>query len=218
MSSTPVVAVDRDIVEHSFRAWQEEQTLLDAQLAESVTALDAYQSHLDAWQQDLVRERDELRQLRDTAECDQTGAGVGREQIEHLNKELEDSRAKVSSLTAALLSRTEELRDLDRQRESANAELALARAREQELVAALAARQPPDDVPRHPAENHSNHQPEAIDQAVEQATSAEHGESATSLRAKPEPRRSASPVLGSVMEQFGKLRMQRSMKSNNKPR
>ena len=51
--SIPQVVVDRELVEHSFREWQEEQAQLDAQLAESVEALDAYQSHLDNWQQDL---------------------------------------------------------------------------------------------------------------------------------------------------------------------
>jgi chromosome segregation ATPase len=135
--SSPRVAVDRKIVEHSFREWQQEQTLLDAQLAESVAALDAYQAHLDNWQQELVRERDELRQLRGAIERAQA-AGVGREPIEHLNKELEDSREKIASNSAP---------------------------------------------------------------------------------AKVEPRRAANAVLGSVLEQFGKLREQRSMnRSSNKPR
>ena len=143
--SSPLVAVDRAVVEHSFRAWQEEQTRLDAQLAESVAALDAYQAHLDNWQQELVREREELRQLRGTIERDRAAgdgaAGVEREPIEHHN------------------------------------------------------------------------------QTVEQAAAASHGEPVNSGPAKVEPRRSASPVLGSVLEQFGKLREQRSMnRSNNKLR
>ncbi len=143
--SSPLVAVDRAVVEHSFRAWQEEQARLDAQLAESVAALDAYQAHLDNWQQELVREREELRQLRGTIERDRAAAdeaaGAEREPIEHQN------------------------------------------------------------------------------QPVEQATAASHNESTSNGPAKVEPRRAASPVLGSVLEQFGKLREQRSMnRSNNKPR
>jgi septal ring factor EnvC (AmiA/AmiB activator) len=138
--SSPRVAVDRAVVDRSFREWQEEQELLDAQLAESVAALDAYQAHLDNWQQELVREREELRQLRAAIERDRS-AGVGREQIEHLN------------------------------------------------------------------------------QAVEEAAAASHGEPVNIGPAKVEPRRTSSPVLGSVLEQFGKLREQRSLnRSNNKPR
>ncbi len=42
-----------------------------------------------------------------------------------------------------------------------------------------------------------------------------HGEAGKHGPAKVEPRRGASPVLGSVMEQFGKLREQRSLNRSN---
>jgi hypothetical protein len=54
---------------------------------------------------------------------------------------------------------------------------------------------------------------------VEQTSAPNHGAAVKNGSARVEPRRGASPVLGSVMEQFGKLREQRSMnRSNNKPR
>jgi septal ring factor EnvC (AmiA/AmiB activator) len=206
---SPPVAVDREIVEHSFREWQQEQSLLDAQLAESVAALDAYQLHLDNWQQELARERDELHELREALERDRAAGGAGNEHFEQLQRELNDSRDKVASLTTALLARTEELRELDRQRESVGTELAHARDREKELTDRLTAKGEPN----------RNSQPDAFDTAIEQAAASNQGDAARSGAAKVEPRRSASPVLGSVMEQFGKLREQRSMnRSNNKPR
>ena len=210
MSST-FVAVDREIVEHSFREWQQEQSLLDAQLAESVAALDAYQSNLDSWQQDLVRERDELRHLREAFARDQSGAGASDEQLNQLTKDLDVSREKIASLTSALLARTEELRELDRQREEANAESALARARDLELTAQLAAQQQSIEAERQQWENRTTHEHDIVSRAVEQAATNHHGESVRNSPVKPEPRRAASPVLGSVMEQFGKLREQRSM-------
>jgi chromosome segregation ATPase len=207
--SPPQVAVDREIVEHSFREWQQEQTLLDAQLAESVAALDAYQLHLDNWQQELARERDELREMREALERDRAAGGAGNELFEQLQRELNEARDKVSALTTALLTRTEELRELDRQRESVGTELAHARDREKELTDRLTAKGEPN----------RNSQPDAFDTVIEQAAASNQGDAAKSGAAKVEPRRSASPVLGSVMEQFGKLREQRSMnRSNNKPR
>lgn len=167
MSPTPVT-VDREIVEHSFREWHAEQSLLDAQLIESLSALESYQSHLDKWQQDLVREREELRQLRESLARDEATDGE-EQQIDQLNQELRESREKIASLTAALAAA-----------QSAGA---------------------------------ASHHQAAFEMAVDHATSAEHG------TAKVEQRRGASPVLGSVMEQFGKLREQRSLnRSNNKTR
>jgi septal ring factor EnvC (AmiA/AmiB activator) len=209
--SSPIVAVDREIVEHSFREWQQEQLLLDAQLAESVAALDAYQSNLDNWQQELVREREELRHLREAFARDQSGVGASDEQLDQLNKDLDVSRERIASLTSALLARTDELRGLEHQRVSANAELTLARVREQELTAQLAAQQHSIESERQQWEKQITHEHDLIGRAVEHAATNHHGESVRNSPVKPEPRRAASPVLGSVMEQFGKLREQRSM-------
>jgi septal ring factor EnvC (AmiA/AmiB activator) len=217
--SIPQVAVDRELIEDSFREWQEEQSQFDAQLAESVEALAAYQSHLDNWQQELAHERDELRQLREALEQDRAAGGGGEQQIELLDKELGELREKVSSLTTALLARTEELREQDRRRESVAAELEKSHLREKELAAALAAQQHASGTRRKPGEDHNDHQHDDADKSADQAPADPQGDSAQSGTARVEPRRSASPVLGSVMEQFGKLREQRSMnRSNNKTR
>jgi hypothetical protein len=93
MSSSPTF-VDREIINTSFRDWQEEQTLLDAQLAESVAALDAYQSHLDGWQQELARERDELRNQRESLERDRAAAGDAAQQVQQLSRQLEEMQTK----------------------------------------------------------------------------------------------------------------------------
>jgi len=173
--SPTLVTVDREIVEHSFREWQEEQSLLDAQLAESLAALESYQSHLDKWQQDLVRERGELRQLREALESGGAESGTEQAQIVELSQELCAAREEIAALTAAL----------------AEAQL---------------------------GDGAANYHQAAFDKAVEQAASAEHC-SGRHGAPRAEPRRGASPVLGSVMEQFGKLREQRSLnRSNNKTR
>ena len=62
--TSATITVDRELVQ-SFRDWQAEQAVLDAQLVDSVAALEAYQSHLDGWQRELARERDELQRLRE---------------------------------------------------------------------------------------------------------------------------------------------------------
>ncbi len=122
--------------------------------------------------------------MREAIERDLAAGGANCEQIEVLNRELGESREKVSSLTAALLTRTEELRALEQQ-----------------------------------GEKPTNHEHQSFDEAVGQAAAGNQGAAVKNGSAKVEPRRSTSPVLGSVMEQFGKLREQRSMnRSNNKPR
>jgi chromosome segregation ATPase len=220
MSSTLFV-VDREVVQDSFRQWQTEQSLLDAQLAESVSALDAYQSHLDAWQQELAREREELRQLRAALERDCAATGIHDDQWEQCNQELNDTRQKVASLTTALLARTEELRELDRQRGDTQTELALVRARERELTAAITAQQQSSEAQRRQWESELAQLRLELGRAVEHSATgveAYHGEPSKNGHSKPEPRATASPVLGSVMEQFGKLRQQRSMNRPNQPK
>ena len=147
--SLPPLVVDRECVADSFREWHAEQQLLDAQLAESVAALDAFQSNLDNWQQELARERDELREARDALELEratlvanidldaEAGSGKGTEpvgnHIQHdaqFDLELEELREQICALTA---------------------DLALARAHELELSEALAEQQ-------HQGDTHALHQ------------------------------------------------------------
>jgi septal ring factor EnvC (AmiA/AmiB activator) len=92
-------------------------------------------------------------------------------------------------LTDKLLARTEELREVECQRDAASRELA--RAREEAFTASAAGQQ----------------------------SDSSRGGEPTRATTKGESRRIASPVLGSVIEQFGKLREQRSLnRSNGKPR
>jgi hypothetical protein len=194
--SEPQLDVDRAIITSSFREWQAEQLQLDAQLAESVAALDAYQANLDNWQQELARERDDLLQLRITIENQARAPAMPagddeHEQLELIRKELDEARAQISALIA---------------------DLALARAHELELGEALAEEQ-------HSNDTHALHH-EAFDEAVELAAAGSYrGDTTRSGTGRNENRRETSPVLGSVMEQFGKLREQRShSRSNTKPR
>ena len=210
-------SVDPEAVRTSFRLWETEQAELDAQIAESFDALVAYQSHLDDWQRQLVEERDNLRELRATVEQDQALAGAEQTRMEQANKELNDARQQIASLTAVLLARTEELRVLDNQRGDANTEREVARAREQELAAALAARQQSFASERHQLQQEQAHLRQQLEQAVSLVSSRPAGrdEPSKSGSTRTETPRSTSPVLGSVMEQFGKLRQQRSLNRPN---
>jgi len=196
--SLPPVHIDRESIANSFRAWHEEQRQLDAQLAESFAALDAFQTSLERWQQELVQERDAMKALRGQLEgkCGETSvtASSGGEvaELELLRQELQQAREQISALTA---------------------DLALARAHELELGEALSAEQ-------HSHDTHAFHQDEAFDEAVELVAAGSYrGDTAPTGKKRSEQRGGTSPVLGSVMEQFGKLREQRSQsRSNTKPR
>jgi chromosome segregation ATPase len=190
--AAPQFVVDRECVASSFREWQEEQQRLDAQLAESVAALDAYQSNLDNWQQELVREREELRQLRADLQRAQAARGGDTQQLADLTSELESSHKEIERLRA----------DLD-----------AAQTREQELNEAIAAQQ-------QLAESGDTKSHDALDAAIAgAAASTGQADSTNGRSGGVEPRRGVSPVLGSVMEQFGKLRQQRSLnRSTNKTR
>jgi len=217
--STTLIAVERADFERSFREWQAEQSELEAQLADSFAALDAYQSNLDNWQAELAGEREELRELRATIERERSASNNSSEQHDALCQELADARLKISSLTTALLARTEELRDLDHERNEAIAELSRAGAREQELSATLAAHQQSTDAERLEWERKIEQLREDAQQAAEVAARGAGAPRAPNGEAPSESRFSTNPVLGSVMEQFGKLRRQRSMsRLNPKPR
>ena len=170
MTST-LIAADRAAVQNSFREWQAEQSLLDAQLVESVAALDAYQTHLDTWQQELAREREELRLTRAAIERERSGTAGERE----------------LDLSAALAEQQQNFEEQKRQWEVEIAQL------HEELCRVSAS------------------SAASVDSRL--------SELSRNSPSKAEPRSAASPVLGTVMEQFGKLRLQRSMnRPNPKPR
>ena len=120
-----------EAIRDTFQAWYAERDSLEAQLNDSLSALAAYQSHLDAWQQQLARERDELRIAREQIECDRAATEKSQsESSSAMVTELNAAREKITALTTLLLNRTEELRTLDNRRAEIQTELELSRARE----------------------------------------------------------------------------------------
>jgi chromosome segregation ATPase len=214
--TTATITVDRELVQRSFRDWQAEQAVLDSQLADSMAALEAYQSHLDGWHRELARERDDLQRMREALDRDKVVDGNRHEKLERFEQELYDARTKITSLTTALLDRTEELRQLDRGRAEVNTELAVAKTREKDLTTSLETLQMSFDVQRGQWEAVITQMRQQLEQSLEFAAAeapAELGASEVPLGPI-----AANPVLGSLMEQFDKLRQQRSFGRHSQPR
>jgi chromosome segregation ATPase len=143
--------------------------------------------------------------------------GANSTKVDELEHELFDARAKIASLTTSLLDRTDELRRLDRQRAEVTAELVVAKSREKELASVLESPQKSSDQQRMQREA-------AIAQMREQpenslGTAPVEAASAPAASDPPlGPIAAANPVLGSLMQQFDKLRQQRSVARQNHPR
>jgi DNA repair exonuclease SbcCD ATPase subunit len=215
-----------EAVRETFRAWNAEWNSLDTELSESLAALEAYQRHLDAWQQQLTGERDELRCAREQLERDRSASDKSHAESSATTlTELHASREKITALTTLLLSRTEELRTLDNRRAEVQTELELSRARERELQAALDEHQRSIDDERSQWADELKQLREVVerqlDAPVDQepiaaaerptppATAAPPGTPSASDGAQASPRE--NPLLGSIVEQFGKLRQQRAV-------
>jgi DNA repair exonuclease SbcCD ATPase subunit len=260
------LTLNSEAIRNTLQAWHSERDSFESQLNESLTALTAYQSHLDAWQQQLARERDELQSKRDQFEHDREGLQVASEKIElareelrsmrdqferdrsasdkssaeelaAAQKELAEARDKVTALTTLLLNRTEELRTLDNRRAEVQTELELSRAREKELKVAL------DEHKRSVEQERSQyaeelHQLRNVLESQLDSPVVEEQPAAGEQKAAPVSQPPAAPavrpqtpatgarviprenaVLGSIVEQFGKLRQQRaSDRQANRPR
>jgi chromosome segregation ATPase len=220
------LALDRETLQESFHQWQAEQELLDAEWSESLAALVAFQSHLDAWQQELGQEREELQRARQEWERDRTLADKDREQSSaQAAAHLADARDKIAQLTEQLLSRTEELRDIDQHRAELSTELELARAQAKELAADLEEQRRTLEHERAASAEQSQHLRDLLDLHAERPSSRrEEGDISSGAKAEPanaKPRKAAgnngavkrptdSPVLGSIVAQFGKLQQQRA--------
>ncbi len=197
MTST-VITVDREAFEHSFREWQADQTALDNQLAESLAALDAYQSNLDSWQQELVRERDALREMRSAIEQNHANGEAQGRQIEQLHQDLNELRQEKSLLEA---------------------QLEISRARENELTTQIATQQDSFGAERQQWEQTARQLRENVCETADSIPTLLQTESLSTADSKSDSHPAANPVLGSVMEQFGKLRKQRSLnRPSPKPR
>jgi len=153
------VLVQCESMRETFRHWHAEQESLEAQLAESLSALSAYQSHLDGWQRQLADERDELRKTREQWERDGGAAG---------------------------------------------SELAQARAKEKELTAAL-------EEQKQILENERAQWAQELDQLRQSASPPQAASETAAAPGRKAAQVGHSPVLGSLMEQFGKLSQQRAI-------
>src|SRR6476659_8958129 len=58
VAMTLAATVNADAIRETFREWNAERDSLDAELSESLVALEAYQLHLDTWHKQLACERD----------------------------------------------------------------------------------------------------------------------------------------------------------------
>jgi len=209
--------IDCQVVRGTFQQWRAEQEPLATELSESLAALAAYQSHLDAWQQQLARQREELGAARERfanerAEAEKLRAHSAAE----TNAELNAAREKIASLTGALLARTDELRVLDGRRAEVVTELELARAREKELSAKLEELKQSREQERAQRSDELQRMRELVERRIETSDA----ERPAAPAENPPVRRptvehggqaSNSPVLGSIVEQFGKLRQQRAL-------
>jgi chromosome segregation ATPase len=142
--------------------------------------------------------------------------------------ELNAARDKISALTTSLLNRTEELRTLDQRRSEATTEMERARAREKELEAALDEQKRAADEERTRCVKELRQLRELLGRrteapaAVEQTTPAQPAapsQSKPAASGAPVTSRQ-NPVLGSIVQQFDKLRQQRASDRHaaNKPR
>lgn len=214
--TTELQILDREALHTTFESWAAEEESLDAELREALEALTAYQSHLDAWQKQLADERTELICLREQFEREQAAAAESQAHSPEAGAEFVAARQKVADLTVSLLARTEELRTLDTRRAELVAELELAHAHERELKSALDEQKQLLHQERSKSADELNHSRQALEQ---------HSESVEAVRRDSKPSteapRAANPtnrdrsnggaVLGSIVEQFGKLRQQRAV-------
>ncbi len=222
-----VLPINGDAIRETFQAWNAERDSLDAQLSESLSALTAYQSHLDAWQQQLARERDDLRTAReqierDQASCDksQTAAATA------MAADLHAARDKITSLTTLLLNRTEELRTLDNRRAELQTELELARAKEKERIAALDEQQRAVEQERAQWSAELRQLRDLLERQLDTPPPEAPAAPVTAPLVHPQSAGKGAhiipcdnPLLGSIVEQFGKLRQQRAVERHaNKSR
>jgi len=223
---------DCDTLRESLHEWQAEQELLAAEWSESLSALAAYQSHLDDWQHSLVeerdtlrREQDTLRQDRETLERERSAAELNQEKSSsQSNAQLAEARAKVAQLSELLLTRTEELRLLDQNRAELTTELEVARTTTRQMAADADQQKKSLELERLAWTEQLQHLRELLEQRAAAPITgydyndAEPPEPAQTAPAPPRPAKAAggdkpstnNPVLGSIMEQFGKLRQQRA--------
>jgi chromosome segregation ATPase len=214
--SADTLILERESIHSTFRRWQTEQEPLHAQLAESLAALSAYQTHLDSWQRQLARERNELRAAREQLERDREVSGNDPAKFVEVSTELNEARDKIAALTTMLLSRTDELRTLDNRRAELAMELELSRVREKDLAARLDELKKVSEQERAllAEETQRSHgelvQRPEMNRPAAYAVEPERPRPVQRTQANNIEQEADNPVLSSIMEQFGKLRQQRT--------
>jgi DNA repair exonuclease SbcCD ATPase subunit len=215
---TETLLLESEPIRETFREWHAERESLDAQLAESLSALAAYQSHLDTWQQELAQKREELHKAREQFDTDRAAVEKSKAHLEELTVEVSELRDKISSLNVSLTDRTEELHAQARRRDELVAELEASRAREKELQTALEERTRVYELEREKWEAELR---QIRDEATRRglAPTPNGGTDAEIAPTQESPAPSTrsgvvlpgdSPVLESIVQQFGKLRQQRA--------
>jgi chromosome segregation ATPase len=218
------LTINGDALRESVHAWALEQEALESEWNESLSALEAYQSHLDSWQRELAQGREALRAERETFERERAAAAIDYETSSaQIVAQLADARAKVAQQSEQLLTRTEELRALDQQRAGLAAELEVARSTVKQLSADLDEQKRVLELERKTWTEQLGQFRDLLEQRAaapvtgydDVATAPREESAATSaprpVRVAAEERRSPdNPVLGSILEQFGKLRQQRA--------
>lgn len=222
MSHLSGTVLDRDSFRSTFNSWTEADESLDAQLSESLVALEAYQSNLDAWQQQLAVERAELAKAREAFELEQRAAAeAAKAASTNIEAELLAARERAAEATASLSARTEEVQVLEARQAELTTDLQSACDRENQVKKSL-------DEAQHLLEEERLQRAEevrALREALEQRPESGEpaaGHSAAASAAKPvlglpratntnRDRSSGGAVLGSIVEQFGKLRQQRAV-------
>jgi DNA repair exonuclease SbcCD ATPase subunit len=135
--------------------------------------------------------------------------------LDELTVEVSELRDKISSLDVSLSDRTEELNAQTKRRDELVAELEASRAREKELQAALEERTRAYELEREKWETELR---QIRDEAASRGVAANDNAAAAAAPTpeSPSPPRGGvvlpgdSPVLESIVQQFGKLRQQRA--------
>ena len=209
-------ALNCETIRQTFQAWNAERESLDSGLSESLAALEAYQLHLDGWQQQLARDRDELQTVREQFERDRSVSDKNHAESSAATvAELHAAREKITALTTLLLSRTEELRTLDNRRAEVQTELELSRARERELKAAIDDQKRSTDDERTEWAEELKQLRDVLERqleapVVDEPVATTQRQAPTHAANTSNGTHSENPLLGSIVEQFGKLRQQRA--------
>ena len=225
--------ISGDAIRETFREWNDQRSSIDSELSESLVALEAYQQNLDKWHQQLARERKELQESREQFAHDRELCEKNQSEASAATlAELHAAREKVTALTTLLLTRTEELRTLDQSRSEAQTELELARSRERDIKAALDDHKRSLEHERAQWSEELKNLREAIERQLESPVADESHLAASGGAPSPSPAEvspspapsavkpatssaapspSENPLLGSIVEQFGKLRQQRAV-------